>query len=110
MRVEYTKEEAQDLTLAYCCTVHKSQGAEYKMVIMVVSNFHTAMLQRNLIYTGITRARQQVMLIGNIQGEDSAVTKAIKNTKSATRYTNLANRLRETAQEPKKADNIADIT
>ena len=109
MRVEYTKEEAQDLTLAYCCTVHKSQGAEYKMVIMVVSNFHAAMLQRNLLYTGITRARQQVMLIGNIQGESSAVVRSIKNTKSATRYTNLANRLQIAIRNSANVDNIADI-
>ena len=110
MRVEYTKEDAQNLTLAYCCTVHKSQGAEYQMIIMVVSNYHEQLLQRNLLYTGITRAKQEVCLVGNILGVGSAVTKSINNTKSAIRYTCLAYQLRKLACKPTQAENIADIT
>lgn len=79
----------RDLDLAYCSSVHKSQGEEYKNVIMVMSSLHKQMLKRNLFYTGITRAKQNVVLVGEV----SAVATAIKDVDTTKRYTLLADRL-----------------
>lgn len=77
------------LDLAYCTTVHKSQGSEYKNVIMVMSSLHKQMLKRNLFYTGITRAKENVLLIGDRE----AVNTAILDVDTTRRYTLLADRL-----------------
>ena len=77
------------LDLAYCTTVHKSQGSEYKNVIMVMSSLHKQMLKRNLFYTGITRAKENVLLIGDRE----AVNTAILDVDTSRRYTLLADRL-----------------
>ena len=83
---EYSVEDMRHVTLAYCTTVHKAQGAEYDTVIQVVSQEHRAMLKRNLIYTGVTRAKQRVILIGQHQ----ALSAAIRNNSQEKRFTNLA--------------------
>lgn len=62
--VEYEASELDELTLAYATTIHKSQGSEYPIVVMPVLMTHYVMLQRNLIYTGITRAKKICVLIG----------------------------------------------
>jgi len=90
---EYTEDMLNELDLAYCNTVHKSQGSEYPVVILVLSNKHQALLQRNLVYTAITRATKNVALIGDINGINSALGKAIDNTKSGERHTTLSKRL-----------------
>lgn len=82
-------EELHDLQLAYAVTVHKSQGSEYPIVIFLVLNQFFPMLQRNLLYTGITRGRKQVYLIG----EESAITTAIRKRDVQKRYTGLGWRL-----------------
>lgn len=92
---EYSPDEMTFIDLAYCSTVHKAQGSEYDTVIMVVSNEHPAMLKRNLVYTGVTRARKNVALVG----EQSALAKAIANDREETRYTLLAQRLRKAVGE-----------
>lgn len=79
----------QDLDLAYCTTVHKSQGSEYQTVIMVVSEEHKVMLKRNIIYTGVTRAKQNVALIGQTE----ALNTAILNNQTDVRHTLLGDRL-----------------
>lgn len=86
---EIHQEDIYDLDLAYCTTVHKSQGMEYATVIMTMCNEHSAMLKRNLFYTGITRAKENVLLIG----ERSAMETAIHDTYTKPRYTLLADRL-----------------
>lgn len=86
---EYGEEAMQDLDLAYCTTIHKAQGAEFQMVIMVVSSIHPMALRRNQVYTGITRAKEIVALVG----EKSALKQAIANDQSDERYTLLADRL-----------------
>ena len=63
--VTYEKNELNELTLAYASSVHKSQGSEYKVVIIPLSTSHYIMLQRNLLYTAITRAKQKVIIIGS---------------------------------------------
>jgi exodeoxyribonuclease V alpha subunit len=55
------EEDLENLELAYACTIHKSQGSEYACVIMVISNSHFIMLKKNLIYTGLTRAKKKLI-------------------------------------------------
>lgn len=89
--VSYTREEIlEELSLAYCMTVHKAQGGEVPIVIMPVSNQHYYMLARNLLYTAITRAKEKVVLVGTRQ----ALARAIANNKIALRYTALAEKIR----------------
>lgn len=86
----YTKDQLQNIDLAYSSTIHKSQGEEYKTVIMIVCHLHDFSLRRNLIYTGITRAKVNCALIG----QKDALAAAISNNKTDMRYTLLAKRLR----------------
>lgn len=62
--VEYTRTDWQQLTLAYCCSIHKAQGSEFKMVILPMVNQYSRMLQRNLLYTAVTRSQQYLILCG----------------------------------------------
>lgn len=81
--VVYEGEERGSLQLAYATTVHKSQGSEYDTVVFVLLPVQWIMLQRNLLYTGITRARRQTILITT----EDAVRKAIQTYKTADRWT-----------------------
>lgn len=87
--VTYEKNELNELTLAYASSVHKSQGSEYKVVIIPLSTSHYIMLQRNLLYTAITRAKQNVIIIGS----KKALMTAIQSNRTQKRYTLLAERL-----------------
>ncbi len=89
--VEYTAEKAGALKLAYACTVHKAQGSEYPVVLLVCHDSHYIMLQRTLLYTGMTRARQMLVLCGTLR----AVEIAASRVESRQRWTGLAGRLRE---------------
>lgn len=62
--IEYDHTELDELTLAYATTIHKSQGSEYPIVVIPVMMTHFVMLQRNLIYTGVTRAKKICILVG----------------------------------------------
>ena len=87
--VEYEASELDELTLAYATTIHKSQGSEYPIVVMPVLMTHYVMLQRNLIYTGITRAKKICVLVG----QSKALAYAIHNMKVLKRNTRLKERL-----------------
>lgn len=87
--VTYEKNELNELTLAYASSVHKSQGSEYKVVIIPLSTSHYIMLQRNLLYTAITRAKQKVLIIGS----KKALMTAVQSNRTQKRYTLLAERL-----------------
>ena len=87
--VEYDYTELDEVILAYASTVHKSQGSEYPIVVAPLSTQHYMMLQRNLLYTCITRAKKIFILIGT----KKAVSMAIRNNKIAKRNTMLAKRL-----------------
>ncbi len=88
--IEYTKGELGEIQLAYAISIHKSQGSEYPAVIIPLLKQHFMMLQRNLVYTGITRARQKVYLIGDLE----AYAMAVRNNKTEIRRTHLQARLR----------------
>ena len=87
--VEYEKGEFGELTLAYATTIHKSQGSEYPVVVMPLMKSHYVMLQRNLVYTGITRAKKLCIVIG----EKNALYHAVKNMVVTKRNTRLKERL-----------------
>lgn len=87
--IEYEALELDELVLAYATTVHKAQGSEYPIVILPITFSHYVMLQRNLIYTGITRAKKVVILVGN----RNAIYMAVKNNNVKNRNTLLAERL-----------------
>jgi exodeoxyribonuclease V alpha subunit len=88
-RVSYDWSEADELNLAYAISVHKGQGSEFPAVVMPVVTQHYMMLQRNLLYTGITRARGLCVLVGS----QRAVGMAVRNNKVARRFTALEWRL-----------------
>ncbi len=88
-QISYDHLELDELVLAYATTIHKAQGSEYPVVVIPVSMSHYVMLQRNLIYTGITRAKKAVVLVG----EAKAVYIAVDNDKVKARNTRLAERL-----------------
>ena len=88
--VRYDALDLDELVLAYACSVHKSQGSEYPAVVIPLHTQHYLMLQRNLLYTGITRGKQLVVLVGSRR----AVNIAVKNDRIRKRWTRLADRLR----------------
>lgn len=89
--VKYDGGDLDELVLAYATTIHKSQGSEYPAVVVMIHSQHYMMLQRNLLYTAITRGRKLVLLIGL----PYAVDKAIETNTVRERRTSLAERLRE---------------
>lgn len=88
-RVDYDWSEADQLVLAYAVSVHKAQGSEFPAVVLPLVTSHYLMLQRNLLYTAVTRARQLCVLVGSRK----AIGIAVRNNKVAERYTALDWRL-----------------
>lgn len=88
--VEYGPDELEPLVLSYACTVHKSQGSEFPAVVLPLLHEHYLMLERNLLYTAITRARRLAVLVGSRR----ALRRAVTNDQVRLRYTALAERLR----------------
>lgn len=89
--VSYTLDNISNITLAYCISIHKSQGSEYPIVIMPIVNSHYHMLQRKLIYTGVTRARQSLILLGS----KNAFIKGIETKERHERESSLKEKLIE---------------
>jgi exodeoxyribonuclease V alpha subunit len=102
--VTYEPGEKEEITLAYAVTVHKAQGSEFPGVLLVLSTHHYLLLQRNLLYTALTRGRRLVVLLGSKR----ALAMAIHNDRPIKRYTHLAPRLRE-ALAPTKTAKRLDI-
>lgn len=89
--VEYNFDEADQIMHAYAVTVHKSQGSEFKAVIMLLTGQHYVMHQRNLLYTGMTRAKKLLVLIGS----EKSINHAVHTNKQQVRYSLLYRRLEE---------------
>ncbi|MDA8739772.1 ATP-dependent RecD-like DNA helicase [Rhodobacteraceae bacterium] len=85
LEIPFSEVEIQSLELAYAISIHKSQGSEYPAVIIPITSEHSFMLSRNLIYTAITRGRQQVIMVGQIDCLEKAVARVMKDK----RYTGL---------------------
>ncbi|MFP4697163.1 MAG: ATP-dependent RecD-like DNA helicase [Eubacteriales bacterium] len=89
--VYYEFNQLDELELAYAVTIHKSQGSEYPVVIMPILNGPSLLMNRNLLYTAITRAKQYVVIIGN----DTTIQNMIQNEREINRYSSLKIRIRE---------------
>jgi exodeoxyribonuclease V alpha subunit len=87
--VLYDFSELDQLQLAYALTVHKSQGSEYPAVLLVLHKSQYVMLQRNLLYTGLTRARKMLVIVGDRR----AIYRAVNNDRQGLRWSRLADRL-----------------
>jgi exodeoxyribonuclease V alpha subunit len=88
--VTYAFGELDELVLAYAITIHKSQGSEFPAVILPLATQHYLLLQRNLLYTGVTRGKQLVVIVG----QQKAVAMAVRNNRTEQRYSGLLHRLR----------------
>ena len=89
--IRYKKEDIKDLDLSYAITIHKSQGSEFPCVIIPMMQVAPMLLTRNLLYTGVTRARKIVLLLGN----KNILKKMVDNNRSNKRFTNLSYWIRE---------------
>ncbi|HET9645037.1 MAG TPA: ATP-binding domain-containing protein, partial [Burkholderiaceae bacterium] len=87
--VRYPWGELDELSLCYATTIHKSQGSEYPAVVIPITTQHYLMLQRNLVYTGITRGKRLVVLAG----QKRALAMAVKGRTSGRRWSKLRERL-----------------
>ena len=99
--VKYERMEVTDLQPAYAISVHKSQGSEYPVVIFPILKQHFMMLQRNLVYTGLTRARKKVVFVG----DPAAYAMAIRNNKTVARQTDLIRKFKERHRVKQPSDN-----
>ena len=97
---EYTGQQLEDLDLAYCLSVHKSQGSEFPVVILPVVYGPMMLLTRNLFYTALTRARKLVVLVGR----EEIIRQMVENDHIMKRYTTLSDRLRQVATMLPKVD------
>ncbi|AIY05201.1 exodeoxyribonuclease V-like protein [Planococcus sp. PAMC 21323] len=97
IEVTYERSDLNQLTLAYCCSIHKSQGSEFPTVIMPIVRGYMKMLRRNLLYTGITRSKDFLVLCG----DPGAFRYGVERTDDTQRMTTLQSRLAVTTEEPK---------
>jgi exodeoxyribonuclease V alpha subunit len=88
--VKYDFGELDEVSLAYAITIHKAQGSEFPAVVMPLATQHYVLLQRNLVYTGITRGKKVVVLIG----QKKALGMAVRNDRTQRRYSGLLECLR----------------
>ncbi|MCW5821622.1 MAG: ATP-dependent RecD-like DNA helicase [Cyanobacteria bacterium TGS_CYA1] len=93
-KVEYESHELDEVSLAYAASIHKSQGSEYPAVVIPLATQHYMMLERNLVYTAVTRGRKLVVIIG----QTNALAMAVKNKKATKRVTALVERLKKSTE------------
>jgi exodeoxyribonuclease V alpha subunit len=103
--VHYTKKEMANVVLAYCTTVHKSQGSEYDTAILVLHDSQQNMLRRNLLYTGVTRAAKRVAIVGS----PNALVQAIETDVVDHRNTKLSSRIRMARKSNKPQTGIGPL-
>lgn len=87
--IRYDFTQLEELTLSYAITIHKSQGSEYKAIIMPIHSGAPMLLTRNLLYTGVTRAKELAVIVG----VEQTLNKMVDNNKQVNRYTYLKNRI-----------------
>ena len=90
IEVTYTRQDLNQITLAYCCSIHKSQGSEFPIVILPIVKSYYRMLRRNLIYTAITRSKQFLIICG----EEEALRIGVERADEQTRQTSLCEKLK----------------
>lgn len=89
--VTYTKQDFNQITHAYCCSIHKSQGSEFPIVVLPIVKSYYRMLRRNLLYTAVTRSKQFLILCG----EEEAFQIGVNRNEDSIRQTNLQALLKE---------------
>ncbi|WP_042458686.1 SF1B family DNA helicase RecD2 [Neobacillus dielmonensis] len=104
--VEYTKQDLNQITHAYCCSVHKSQGSEFPIVLLPVTRSYYRMLQRNLIYTAITRSKQSLIICG----EEEALRMGVERADEMSRLTTLCEKLQDAIPVPDQNQSITPET
>ena len=103
--VIYDVTELDELTLAYAVTIHKSQGSEYPAVVMPILSGPRVLFHRNLLYTGVTRAKNCLTIVG----DRNMLFSMIQNVNEQRRYTTLALRLDQIANESEESDPMDDL-
>ena len=93
--VTYEYKDLDELVHAYCISIHKSQGCEFKAVIIIMTTQHYIMLQRNLLYTALTRARELCIIIGT----PNAIDIAVRNNEAFHRYSRLSEAIGKAVDE-----------
>ena len=113
IEVTYTRQDLNQITLAYCCSIHKSQGSEFPIVILPIVKSYYRMLRRNLIYTAITRSKQFLIICG----EEEALRIGVERAEEQTRQTTLAEKLKNINMETElnqqkefEKENPSDLT
>lgn len=101
----YTRQDLNQITLAYCCSVHKSQGSEFPIVIMPIVKSYYRMLRRNLIYTGITRSKQFLILCGEVE----AMELGVNRNDELNRQTTLKEKIQEMFADVYQPDEKTDL-
>ena len=106
LKITYTKQDLSEVTHAYCCSIHKSQGSEFPIVIMPIVRQYFRMLQKNILYTGLTRAKQSLVVCG----EENAFNQGIK-TLGNGRMTSFDTKLKlyfsnDDTEEPTEIKNL----
>ena len=101
--VTYGFGELDTLVPAYAATIHKSQGSEYPAVVIPILTQHYAMLQRNLLYTGVTRGKRLVVLVG----QEKALAIAVRNVSGRRRWSKLNEWLRDEREQASGRENSA---
>lgn len=102
----YTRQDLNQITLAYCCSVHKSQGSEFPIVIMPIVKSYYRMLRRNLIYTGITRSKQFLILCGEVEAMELGVSR----NDELNRQTTLKEKIQEAFADVYQPDETMEMT
>ncbi|EOR23719.1 recombinase D [Niallia nealsonii AAU1] len=102
----YTRQDLNQITLAYCCSVHKSQGSEFPIVIMPIVKSYYRMLRRNLIYTGITRSKQFLILCGEVE----AIELGVSRNDELNRQTTLKEKIKEAFADVYQPDETKEMT
>jgi exodeoxyribonuclease V alpha subunit len=102
--VAYEPHELDELTLAYCISIHRAQGSEYPCVVLPLMTQHYLLLQRNLLYTALTRAKRLCVVVG----DPRALRRAVENNALAARNTGLATRLGGVAGRAAKVASVGD--
>ena len=102
----YTRQDLNQITLSYCCSVHKSQGSEFPIVIMPIVKSYYRMLRRNLIYTGITRSKQFLILCGEVE----AIELGVSRNDELNRQTTLKEKIKEAFADVYQPDETKERT
>lgn len=89
VEVKYTESELDQVALAYCISIHKAQGSEFAITVLVLSSSYSIMLRRKLVYTAVTRAKQSLIILG----DPKAYVRAVRNDREQNRQSTLQQKL-----------------